>query len=486
MKNNSFVRKLYLLAVAAFLLVAGCDGTQSDPPVAITIRGGALSDFVLQISNMSSGKSLEVYLYVADDTHSARSGNFILHPNTTKELGALEMDWNFKRGDQGFVSVGGMEKKLFFRVTKNGEYNTWFGIDDIPEVDVAAQVRARREAERKAKLEAATKATVIAGRELFVLVTEANVEREAIGLAPIWPRFADVYSDEVAEKGVVEKLKGWKSKIAAKFGGKQDVAKYEADIPEIKFTSSGEYFFCLFDAANIGKENHRPYVNASNLLVVASGVRNGVMPPESVRWSVLADYEDEMAECIPMLVSSNFPCERLCSFWDGKTGANEVIGLLPVGELGDEVCVIVYKSGKAKALPASRVTLANIYDGPFNTLANGCNKALLYLTPHGVQPTSGAMGNLAEVRIEAARSLIKNIEAACILYNMEHGGKYPSQLSDLQKGDDGNPPLLEGEINDPWGNEIKYEKKGKRIRLVSFGPDGKEGTDDDLTNIRHQ
>ena len=462
MENNSFVRKLYLLAVAAFLLVAGCDGTQSDPPVAITVRGGTLSDFVLQVSNMSSGKSLEVYLYVADDTHSARSGNFILHPNTTKELGALEMDWNFKRGDQGFVSVGGMGKKLFFRVTKNGEYNTWFGIDDIPEVDVAAQVRARREAERKAKLEAATKATVIAGRELFVLVTEANVEREAIGLAPIWPRFADV------------------------FGGKQDVAKYEADIPEIKFTSSGEYFFCLFDAANIGKENHRPYVNASNLLVVASGVRNGVMPPESVRWSVLADYEDEMAECIPMLVSSNFPCERLCSFWDGKTGANEVIGLLPVGELGDEVCVIVYKSGKAKALPASRVTLANIYDGPFNTLANGCNKALLYLTPHGVQPTSGAMGNLAEVRIEAARSLIKNIEAACILYNMEHGGKYPSQLSDLQKGDDGNPPLLEGEINDPWGNEIKYEKKGKRIRLVSFGPDGKEGTDDDLTNIRHQ
>ena len=145
-KGYSFVCKLYLFAIAAFLFVAGCNSAQSDPPVTITFRSGVLSDFVLQISNMSSQKSLEVYLYVADDTHSVRSGNFILHPNTTKEFGALEMDWHFKRGDHGFVSVGGMEKKLFFRVAKNGEYRTWFGMDDIPEVDVAVQVRARREA----------------------------------------------------------------------------------------------------------------------------------------------------------------------------------------------------------------------------------------------------------------------------------------------------------------------------------------------------
>ncbi len=94
------------------------------------------------------------------------------------------------------------------------------------------------------------------------------------------------------------------------------------------------------------------------------------------------------------------------------------------------------------------------------------------------------MSNLEDARIEATRSLIKNIEDACNLYNMKHGGKYPNQLSELQEGDDDNPPLLEGEITDPWGNEIKYEKKGKRVYLTSFGPDGEEGTEDDLTNIR--
>ena len=93
------------------------------------------------------------------------------------------------------------------------------------------------------------------------------------------------------------------------------------------------------------------------------------------------------------------------------------------------------------------------------------------------------MNYLADARITTTRSLIKSIEDACQMYNMKHGGKYPNQLSELQEGDDDNPPLLEGEITDPWGNEIKYEKRGKRIYLTSFGPDGEEGTEDDITNL---
>lgn len=92
------------------------------------------------------------------------------------------------------------------------------------------------------------------------------------------------------------------------------------------------------------------------------------------------------------------------------------------------------------------------------------------------------MNYLADARITTTRALIKSIEDACQMYNMKHGGKYPSQLSELQEGDDDNPPLLDGGLEDPWGNEIKYEKKGKRIYLTSFGPDGEEGTEDDLTN----
>ena len=93
------------------------------------------------------------------------------------------------------------------------------------------------------------------------------------------------------------------------------------------------------------------------------------------------------------------------------------------------------------------------------------------------------MDYLADARIATTRSLIKNIEDACSMYSVKHGGKYPSQLSELQEGDDDNPPILDGDITDPWGNEIKYEKRGKRIYLRSLGPDGEEGTEDDITNI---
>ena len=92
------------------------------------------------------------------------------------------------------------------------------------------------------------------------------------------------------------------------------------------------------------------------------------------------------------------------------------------------------------------------------------------------------MSNLEDARIEATRSLIKNIEDACNLYNMKHGGKYPHQLSELQEGDDDNPPLLEGEINDPWGNAYVYETRpeGGNPILYSKGPDGRAGTTDDV------
>ncbi len=62
---------------------------------------------------------------------------------TKKEFGALEIDWKFKPGDQGFVCPVRERKKLFFRFLQDGRFEKWFGFNDIPEVDVAAQVRAK-------------------------------------------------------------------------------------------------------------------------------------------------------------------------------------------------------------------------------------------------------------------------------------------------------------------------------------------------------
>ena len=93
------------------------------------------------------------------------------------------------------------------------------------------------------------------------------------------------------------------------------------------------------------------------------------------------------------------------------------------------------------------------------------------------------MNHVKESRIETTRLLISNVEFALQTYNMKHG-KYPDSLEVLtQAPDEDSDPLLDGEPVDPWGNELKYEKKGKkRPSITSAGPDGEFGNEDDITN----
>ena len=133
--------------------VAGCYGNAvKDPPVALTFRQGVLSRSVMQVSNLSTAEGLEVYVYVANAQRSLRSGNVVVQANSVKEFGALEINWEFKQGDRGFVRAFKYAKQLFFEVQENGHFKTWFGYDDIPEVDVAAQARVRQAAEHAAWL----------------------------------------------------------------------------------------------------------------------------------------------------------------------------------------------------------------------------------------------------------------------------------------------------------------------------------------------
>jgi len=67
---------------------------------------------------------------------------------------------------------------------------------------------------------------------------------------------------------------------------------------------------------------------------------------------------------------------------------------------------------------------------------------------------------------------------------------YPKSLDDLiqQPADTTNwhGPYLDGIPLDPWGDKYIYEFPGKHNRgsydLMSLGPDGKRGTDDDIGN----
>ena len=88
---------------------------------------------------------------------------------------------------------------------------------------------------------------------------------------------------------------------------------------------------------------------------------------------------------------------------------------------------------------------------------------------------------LKYARIEATRALISNVSVAAKSYYIKYN-KYPDSLEQLTKETDDEEPYLEGDLVDPWGNELRYEKpsKGKRLMIISNGPDGEPDTEDDI------
>jgi len=88
------------------------------------------------------------------------------------------------------------------------------------------------------------------------------------------------------------------------------------------------------------------------------------------------------------------------------------------------------------------------------------------------------VGRSREARIKAAQGDIATLGTSLNLFELDKG-RYPSSLSELVTGDrkyiDGT-----GVPKDPWGNEYVYKAAGDGYTLKSRGPDGIEGTEDDV------
>lgn len=92
-------------------------------------------------------------------------------------------------------------------------------------------------------------------------------------------------------------------------------------------------------------------------------------------------------------------------------------------------------------------------------------------------------GQGEQARIAATRTSIAAIKTAVETYEIRMG-KYPGSIDDLTVGSDSAPALLEkGKLNDAWGNPFEFRKTGTYdFKIISPGPDGQTGTDDDITN----
>lgn len=102
-------------------------------------------------------------------------------------------------------------------------------------------------------------------------------------------------------------------------------------------------------------------------------------------------------------------------------------------------------------------------------------------------------GRTEQARKTAAQSQISIFGNALDAFEVDVG-YYPKGQNGLQDlvaaprdAKDWKGPYLQGEIPlDPWGNPYRYECPGRQnpngYDLFSVGPDGRDGTEDDITN----
>ena len=220
------VKSIVVLVICSTIL--GCDFSPlKNPPITITFRQGVLSKYVMQVNNLSTSEGVEVYVYVANESISTRSGNVVVPANSAKEFGALEINWDFKAGDKGFVCPVKYGKKLFFAFDESGKFKKWFGYDDIPEVDVARHVKYRRVEDMKREAAA-----------IFSAIAASSKERTEHGSGDVWPKTPPSLKEKAKAK-----FSEWRGRIAAKIA--------DGDAPNVPqgdrqndryFSNSADYF----------------------------------------------------------------------------------------------------------------------------------------------------------------------------------------------------------------------------------------------------
>lgn len=94
---------------------------------------------------------------------------------------------------------------------------------------------------------------------------------------------------------------------------------------------------------------------------------------------------------------------------------------------------------------------------------------------------------------DATRGSIAGAEKAVEMYSIDHLGTYPPSsdgfailIQDQSQDKRWRGPYLATKPKDAWGNALKYEyparKSSGKFDIISAGPDGQHGTDDDIGN----
>lgn len=214
-----------------------------------------------------------------------------------------------------------------------------------------------------AMLSANTSAMSMRGRNLFVGITQANTEREAMGLPSVWPHVSK-------EDGLMENDTSGDIAGVSKGGG-----------------TATEYFINLFDLKNYGKADWSPYVSGVDVNVLSgSGVPafTGTLTANNVAWKVAAGFTDEVDDVLPVLVTRNASTDDFFTSGNNNDSSSKTRPSIELGKenaqpFGNKACIVIHKGGAATVHKAKYATIAMIYNKQTISFSNGIQ--VEYLKP---------------------------------------------------------------------------------------------------------
>ena len=189
-----------------------------------------------------------------------------------------------------------------------------------------------------AMLSANTSAMAMRGRNLFVGITSANTEREASGLADVWPKDSDGTTDN-----------------------SDDIANKAA-------STTTQFFKDLFDIDNYGKAEWDPYVNVDLGVLSGSGVpgmTGSTLESKNIAWVVVKNLTSEVPDVIPALVSRNVDFNSLNGYlakFDGTATTKVALGTTYDQPFGNKAWVLVRKGGASQVIKAKYSRLDVIFN----------------------------------------------------------------------------------------------------------------------------
>lgn len=116
---------------------------------------------------------------------------------------------------------------------------------------------------------------------------------------------------------------------------------------------------------------------------------------------------------------------------------------------------------------------------------------LVVITIIGIISTVVAVNviqHVEEARITQAKRTVVMLKDQMDIYKI-HTGRYPTEGEGLEKltepsHKNGDKPYVKVLPKDPWGNPYIYKMDGSDIDIISSGPNGTMGDEDDVTYLR--